>query len=179
MVSLHCIRVTYFVFCGPHVVGRVKEDMQLKWSAIFGHITMWHQKKKKKKRWSKNFKTQAKYLTCAVKLTCEIPITTGTGRSMPWCAKIHYCTHTHVTHFGITTGLPAPVLNAILYPLFIRSTMSSIVSMVFLPGLPPNCTVGRRLCISKRYEMCLHTKVDNPLGIVSISPISWWAFATL
>jgi hypothetical protein len=27
------------------------------------------------------------------------------------CAKIQYCTHTHVTHFGNTVGLPVPALK--------------------------------------------------------------------
>jgi hypothetical protein len=37
--------------------------------------------------------------------------TAGTGCGMPRCAKIHYRTRTHVTRFGNTAGLPAPVLN--------------------------------------------------------------------
>ena len=37
--------------------------------------------------------------------------TAGTGCGMPRCAKIHYRTRTHVTCFGNTAGLPAPVLN--------------------------------------------------------------------
>ena len=32
-------------------------------------------------------------------------------RSMLQCAKIYYCTHTHATHFGNTTGFSVPVLN--------------------------------------------------------------------
>ena len=28
-----------------------------------------------------------------------------------WCAKIHYHTCTHATHFGNTAGLPIPVFN--------------------------------------------------------------------
>jgi hypothetical protein len=31
--------------------------------------------------------------------------------SVVQCAKIQYCTHTHVTCFGNTMGLPVPVLN--------------------------------------------------------------------
>ena len=108
MVSLHCIRVPYFVFCGPHVVGRVKEDTQLKWSAIFDHITMWHQKQKQK-RWSKNFKTQTKYLTCAAKLTHETPITMGMGVqcSTVWQNWLPYL-YLHYP-FGNTLGLPTPM----------------------------------------------------------------------
>ena len=30
---------------------------------------------------------------------------------VPRCAKIHYCTRTHATRFGNTTGLPIPVFN--------------------------------------------------------------------
>jgi len=31
--------------------------------------------------------------------------------SIVQCAKVHYRTHTRVTHFGNTVGLPTPVLN--------------------------------------------------------------------
>ena len=42
-----------------------------------------------------------------------IPTTLGIGSSMPWCATVpnSLCTHTHVTHFGNTSGSPAPILN--------------------------------------------------------------------
>jgi hypothetical protein len=34
-------------------------------------------------------------------------------RGVSRCGKIQNCTHTRDTHFGITTGLPVPVLNPI------------------------------------------------------------------
>jgi hypothetical protein len=37
--------------------------------------------------------------------------TTGTGSSMPRCAKVHYRTCTCDTHFGNTVGFPVPVPN--------------------------------------------------------------------
>ena len=30
-------------------------------------------------------------------------------RSVLWCAKMHYRTHTRITRSGITVGLPVPV----------------------------------------------------------------------
>ena len=32
-------------------------------------------------------------------------------RGISRCAKIHYRTRTHATRFGITVGLPVPILN--------------------------------------------------------------------
>jgi hypothetical protein len=37
--------------------------------------------------------------------------TAGMGDGMPRCAKIHYRTHTRITRFGNTAGLPTPILN--------------------------------------------------------------------
>ena len=44
-------------------------------------------------------------------------LTAGIGSSMPWCAKVHYRTHTCTTHFGKTAGIPVPVLNPIQHTL--------------------------------------------------------------
>ena len=37
--------------------------------------------------------------------------TTGTSMRCVWCAKIQYCTHTYITCFGNTMGIPIPVWN--------------------------------------------------------------------
>jgi hypothetical protein len=47
------------------------------------------------------------------------------GGGMPRYAKVHYCTHTHTTHFGKTAGKLVPVTNPTLpsgnaYPILIQ-----------------------------------------------------------
>ena len=48
---------------------------------------------------------------------------TGTGCSMPQCAKVHTHTCTHNTHFGNTVGFPIPVANP-TNPKFILTQIS-------------------------------------------------------
>ena len=48
-------------------------------------------------------------LTSSKYLTREYP--QHQVRGISWCAKIHYRTCTHATRFGITAGLPTPILN--------------------------------------------------------------------
>ena len=48
-------------------------------------------------------------------------------------------------------------------------TIRCIASVVVLPGLPPNCVGGRRLCFSTRKEMSAAISVEKSLPIVSKS----------
>ena len=54
-----------------------------------------------------NIKMQIQYIY----ITHEYPQYHSVGSGVLWCAKNENHTHTHVTHFGSTTGLPTPMFN--------------------------------------------------------------------
>jgi hypothetical protein len=52
-------------------------------------------------------------------LPTKYPYTMAQVRGVLRCGKIEHCTHTCITRFGSTTGLPVPVAN----PTHVQSTL--------------------------------------------------------